>query len=169
MNRLFTSSADLRGCTAVVLGSFSCQKRFWSKPKKRPKVGTGFHEKAQRWRDEYLLDSHRVLADSLRAYVDFSSTKRSEPWDTRFAPFDRVEKDGVYIITRYLMDDKLQLCNYHHRPVKRMLCNVGLMGPQVTTTARWKPYRYATNPANTTRAERTFTKDKTVLTGYHHD
>lgn len=144
-------------------------KRFWSKPKKRPKVGTGFHEKAQKWRDEYLLDRHRVLADSMRAYVDFSSTRRADPWDTRFAPFDRIPRDGVYILTQYLMEEKLQLCNYHHRPVKRLCCNIGLMGPQVTTTARWKPSRYAINPANATKAERIFLKDKTVLTGNHHD
>lgn len=144
-------------------------KRFWSKPKKRPKVGTGFHEKAQKWRDEYLLDRHRVLADSMRAYVDFSSTRRADPWDTRFAPFDRVPRDGVYIITQYLMDEKLQLCNYHHRPVKRLCCNVGLMGPQITTAARWKPARYATTPYNTSKAERIFQRDKTVQTGYHHD
>lgn len=169
MYRFITSSADLRGAGTVILpSSLLCQQRYWAKPKKRPKVGTGFHEKAQKWRDEYLLDRHRVLADSLRAYVEFSSTKRAEPWDTRFAPFDRVEKDGVYVLTKYLMEEKLQLCNYHHRPTKRMMCNVGLMGPQVTK-ARWKPYRYATNPASTTTAERTFTKDKTVLTGYHHD
>ncbi|EPY40133.1 hypothetical protein AGDE_03795 [Angomonas deanei] len=67
------------------------------------------------------------------------------------------------------MDDKLQLCNYHHRPVKRLFCNIGLMGPQVSAKARWKPYRFATNPANTVKAERTFTKDKNVFTGYHHD
>lgn len=144
-------------------------RRFWSKPKKRPKVGTGFHEKAQKWRDEFLLDRHRVLADSLRAYVEFSSTRRAEPWDTRFAPFDRVDKDGVYVITKYLMDEKLQLCHYHHRPVKRLCCNVGLMGPQITTTARWKPSRFATNPANATRADRIFLRDKNVQTGGHHD
>lgn len=154
----------LSGFTAMREG-----RRFWSKPKKRPKVGTGFHEKAQKWRDEFLLDRHRVLADSLRAYVDFSSTRRAEPWDTRFAPFDRVDKDGVYIITKHLMDEKLQLCHYHHRPVKRLCCNVGLMGPQITTTARWKPGRFATNPANATKADRIFLRDKNVQTGGHHD
>lgn len=170
MQRLFSRNYEI-GAACGVLGcsSLNVQKRFWAKPKKRPKVGPGFHEKAQKWRDEYLLDRHRVLADSLRAYVEFSSTKRVEPWDTRFAPFDRVERDGVYIVMKHLMDDKLQLCNYHHRPVKRLFCNVGLLGPQVTTKARWKPYRFATNPAGTTKAESTFTKDKTVFTGYHHD
>lgn len=160
---LLSSSASLP--TSALLMS----RRYWSKPKKRPKVGTGFHEKAQTWRDEFLLNHHRVLADSLQAYVQFSSTKRCEPWDSRFAPFDRVEKDGVYILTRYLMEEKLQLCHYHHRPVKRLCCNVGLMGPQVTTTARWKPSRFATSPASTTKAESVFQRDKSVMTGYHHD
>ncbi|CCW60180.1 unnamed protein product [Phytomonas sp. EM1] len=170
ISRLLARGSDL-GIQGKVLplGSLVCQRRFWSKPKKRPKVGQGFHEKAQKWREEYLLDQQRVLADSLRGYVDFSSSKRSEPWDTRFAPFDRVEKDGVYIVAKYLMDEKLQLCNYHHRAVKRLFCNVGLIGPQVTTVARWKPSRFATNPANTTKAETTFNKDKTLFTGYNHD
>ncbi|EKF38313.1 hypothetical protein MOQ_001479 [Trypanosoma cruzi marinkellei] len=167
-HRLFVSGADLRGCHTAFSSTFT-QRRYWAKPKKRPKVGQGFHEKAQKWRDEFLLDRHRVLADSLRAYVEFSASKRTEPWDTRFRPFDRVEKDGVYVLMRHLMEDKFQLCNYHHRPVKRLFCNIGLLGPQVTTKARWKPYRYATNPANTSKAERLFQKDKTLYTHGHND
>ncbi|CCW68547.1 unnamed protein product [Phytomonas sp. Hart1] len=170
ISRLFARGSDFGGqCNRWPFSPAVYQRRFWTKPKKRPKVGQGFHEKAQKWRSEYLLDQQRVLADSLRGYVEFSSSKRAEPWDTRFAPFDRVEKDGVHILTKYLMDDKLQLCNYHHRAVKRLFCNVGLMGPQVTTMARWKPSRYATNPASTTKAETTFNKDKTLFTGYNHD
>ncbi|KAG8345077.1 hypothetical protein ERJ75_001247500 [Trypanosoma vivax] len=166
--RPFVSRTDLSSGGAVAC-SILTQRRFWAKPKKRPKVGQGFHEKAQKWRDEYLLDRHRVLADSLRSYVEFSSSKRAEPWDARFKPFDRVEKDGVYVLIRHLMEDKFQLCNYHHRPVKRLFCNVGLMGPQITTKARWKPHRFAMSPANTTKADRIYQKDKTVYTHGHND
>lgn len=168
MYRPFASCTDF--CTGFFgISSLLTQRRFWAKPKKRPKVGANFHEKAQKWRQEYLLDRHRVLADSLRAYIDFSSTKRTEPWDTRFAPFDRIEKDGVHIVRRYLMDEKLQLCNCHHRPVKRLFCNVGLFGPNVTTNARWKPYRHSTNSASATKMEQLYSKDKTVMTDYHND
>ncbi|CBH18126.1 uncharacterized protein TEOVI_000178800 [Trypanosoma equiperdum] len=167
-HRAFVSSSDLTGCT-IALSSVCTQKRYWAKPKKRPKVGQGFHEKAQKWREEYLLDRHRALADSLRAYVEFSTSKRVEPWDARFKPFDRIEKDGVYVLMRYMMEEKLQLCNYHHRPVKRLFCNIGLMGPQITTKARWKPYRFATNPAGTSKAERMYQRDKTVYTHGHND
>jgi hypothetical protein len=139
------------------------------KPKKRPKVGQGFHDKAQKWREEFLLDSHRVLADSFRAYMEFSTTRRTEPWDARFRPFDRNEKDGPYVIAKYLMEDKLQLCNYHPRATKRLLCNVGLLGPQVTTQARWKSHRNAALPASTTKAEKAFTKDKTIRNGVYSD
>lgn len=158
----FSSGADLRGCTAISCGVIVEQQRFWTKPKKRPKVGQGFHEKAQKWREEYLLDRHRVVADSLKAYMEFSSQRRTEPWDTRFKPFDRVEKDGAFIVTKYLMEDKLNLAGYHPRATKRLLCNVGLLGPTISTTARWKPHRFTQLSANTTKAEKLFTKDRSI-------
>ena len=154
---------------AVTLGAVTCQLRFWTKPKKRPKIGPGFPQKAQKWREEFLLDRHRQLADSLRAYTDFCTTKRSEPWDTRFKPFDRVEKDGVYIITKHLMDDKLQLCNYHQRAVKRLFCNVGLVGPQVSTQMRWKPRSFASFPSTATKQDRRFLKDKSIAAAGFND
>lgn len=154
-------------CGILSLGAVATQMRQWTKPKKRPKVGTGFHEKAQTWREEFLLNRHRALAESLRAYTDFSSTRRAEPWDTRFKPFDRVEKDGVYIIAKHLMEDKLMLCNYHQRAVKRLFCNVGLMGPQVTTQARWKPRQFAMLPANTTKQQRRYQKSPASCDGYN--
>lgn len=168
MLKRFLSGSELSSC----LSDSSCvatQTRFWVKPKKRPKVGTGFHQKANQWREEYLLDQHRKLADSFKAYMEFSSTKRTEPWDTRFKPFDRVEKDGVYIIAKHLMDDKLQLSNNHPNAVKRLFANVGLMGPQVTTVARWKSHRFAQLPASATKAERLFQKDRNLHNHGYHD
>ncbi len=156
----FSSGTVLTGMLS--LGSVACQMRLWTKPKKRPKVGQGFPQKAQKWREEFLLDRHRALADSLRAYTDFCTTKRIEPWDTRFKPFDRSEKDGVYILTKHLMDDKLQLSNYHQRATKRLFCNVGLVGPQVTTQMRWKPRAFALFPASATKQDRRFLKDKSI-------
>lgn len=167
-----------RFCSGVELGErallmTSCtvteQQRFWVKPKKRPKVGQGFHEKAQKWREEYLLDRHRVVADSLKAYMEFSSQRRIEPWDTRFKPFDRAEKDGVHIVAKYLMEDKLNLAGYHPRATKRLMCNVGLLGPSVTTTARWKPHRFTQLAANTTKADRLFTRDRSIANHGYSD
>lgn len=161
-------SGGTAGAVTIGGGIMSCvplteQVRTWVKPKKRPKVGAGFHEKAQKWREEFLLDRHRVLADSLKAYVEFSATKRTEPWDTRFKPFDRTEKDGVYVILKHMMDDKMQLCNNHPRATKRLLCNVGLMGPNVTRQARWKPHRFTQLPATATKAEKLYAKDRTGI------
>lgn len=159
----FVSGESWHAVAAVSCSALSEQQRFWTKPKKRPKVGPGFHEKAQKWREEFLLDRHRVLADSLKSYVEFSASKRIEPWDTRFKPFDRVEKDGVHIIAKHLMEDKLQLSGYHPRATKRLFCNVGLMGPNVSTQARWKPHRFAQLPATATKAERIYQKDRSGL------
>ena len=169
MLKRFCSGTELGSATLLSYSAITTQNRQWVKPKKRPKVGTGFHEKAQKWREEYLLDRHVKLANSLRAYVEFSTTKRVEPWDTRFAPFDRVEKDGVYIVAKQLMDDKLQLCNHHPRAVKRLFCNVGLLGPQVSTKARWKPHRVTQMSATTNKYEKVFTKDKQLFNNGYND
>lgn len=170
MMKRFCSGFDLSE-RAMLLTSCAVteQQRFWVKPKKRPKVGAGFQDKAQKWREEYLLDRHRILADGLKAYVEFSSQRRTEPWDTRFKPFDRVEKDGAHILVKYLMEDKLNLAGYHPRATKRLMCNVGLLGPTVTTTARWKPFRFAQLSATTTKADRLYTRDRSIATGGYSD
>lgn len=127
------------------------QKRTWVRPKKRPKVTPSFHDKAQKWREEWLHDRQRQVADGLRQYVHFSTTKRLPPWDARFAPFDRSEKDGVHVVMKHLMEDKLSIANYHQRATKRLFCNVGLIGPVVTTKARWRSQLLATFPAHSTK------------------
>ena len=127
------------------------QQRTWVRPKKRPKVTPGFHDKAQKWREEWLHDRQRQVADSLRNYIHFSTTKRLPPWDARFAPFDRSEKDGVHVIIKHLMEDKLSIANNHQRATKRLFCNVGLIGPVVTTKARWRSQKLASFPVHATK------------------
>ncbi len=111
------------------------------KSRKRPKVSGKFIKDSQAWREEYQSEQQRLLADSLRGYVSYSTTRRIAPYDTRFRPFDREETDGVYVIMRHLMKDKMDLSRNHAHVVKRLMCNVGLVGPQVTTQARWRPLR----------------------------
>ena len=149
--------------TASTELQLATQMRFRrSKPKKRPKIGPSFPAKVTKWRDEYLHNRNRMLADSLRSYVDFCSTKRTPPWDARFAPFDRTEKDGVHIITKHFMDEKLQLVNYHSRATKRLLCNVGLVGPTVTTKMRWMDRRYQSIAAGKTTLAEAQAKQKNI-------
>lgn len=131
------------------------------KPRKRPAIGKQFVKEVQVWREEWGLERQRCLADSLRAFVDFSSTRRQVPFDSRFKPFDRNENDGVYIIMKYMMQDKLALCHHQQRPVKRLFCNVGLLGPQVTA-ARWRPNSFANLPANAKLLSRNWERDTTV-------
>lgn len=127
----------------------------------------GFPDRAQQWRTEWLHDRQRVTADSLRAYVEFSSTRRAAPWDARFAPFDRDEKDGIHLVTRSMMNDKLILCNYHQRATKRLYCNLGLIGPTVTTKARWKNMTNAVLPVHVTRQDSK--PDRTVKNAFYSD
>ncbi|CUG86696.1 Hypothetical protein, putative [Bodo saltans] len=67
------------------------------------------------------------------------------------------------------MEDKLNLAGYHPRATKRLMCNVGLLGPTVTTTARWKPFRFAQLSATTTKADRLYTRDRSIATGGYSD
>lgn len=131
------------------------------KPKKRPAHTAKFVKDVQIWRDEWSRERQRQVADSLRAFVEFSSTRRQSPFDSRFKPFDRSENDGVYIIMKYMMNDKLQLCNYHMRPTKRLFCNVGLIGPQVTS-ARWRPNSYCNLPSQAKLLQRHFERDPSI-------
>lgn len=126
------------GVSAASGVGVSCQVRGF-KAKKRNKFGQPFVKESQPWRDEWRKSKERRLAENLREYANVSTTERIAPWDSRFAPFDREERDGVYIVMRYLMSDKLALSHHHANPVKRLFCNVGLIGPHVTTRARWKP------------------------------
>jgi hypothetical protein len=109
------------------------------KPKKKNKVGAKFVTDSQTWRDKWRGKREVQFAEGLRGYVNFSTTARQVPYDARFAPFDREERDGVHLVMKHLMADKLALTYNHANPVKRLLCNVGLLGPQISTVARWKP------------------------------
>ena len=60
------------------------------------------------------------------------------------------------------MDEKLNLCHSHANAVKRLFCNVGLLGPQVTTVARWKPGRMCTLPARAQTQKQFYEKDPTL-------
>lgn len=137
--------------------------------KKRQMPSAKFPEHAQKWRDNWRKERQRLLADSLRSYVSFSSTKRQPPWDARFAPFDRQEKDGVYLVMRHLMSDKLAATNNHAAPVKRLFCNVGVVGPTVTTQMRWKPRGVAQLSATATQQTAIYSRDKTVRSGGFND
>jgi hypothetical protein len=139
------------------------------KARKRPKVSPTFPKQAQGWRERYMGKQQQVLADSLRSYVNYSTTRRIAPYDTRFAPFDRHEKDGVYIIMKHMMDEKLHASNNHAPAVKRLFANVGLLGPQVTTQARWRPWRFSTLSHKAQYLEESWTKDPTVKNGPYTD
>ena len=65
------------------------------KPKKKNKLGQQFVKESQPWRDEWRSQREVQLAENLRKFMIDSSTERREPWDSRFAPFDREERDGV--------------------------------------------------------------------------
>uniref|UniRef100_A0A7S1QVN7 Uncharacterized protein n=1 Tax=Neobodo designis TaxID=312471 RepID=A0A7S1QVN7_NEODS len=123
------------------------------KPKKKNKFGPQFVKESQPWREEWRQQREVRLAEGLRKYVLDSSTARRQPYDTRFAPFDREERDGVYLVMKHLMGDKLNLTHNHANPVKRLFCNVGLVGPTVSTRARWKPKDSAFLPAKTSSKE----------------
>lgn len=130
--------------------------------KKKAKVAPKFLEHAQTWRDQWRKEQQRLLADSLRGYVTYSTTRRQVPWDTRFAPFDRQETDGVYMVAKYLMEEKLAPTYYHAAPVKRLFCNVGILGPTVTTGMRWKPRTHAGLPATATELGALYKKDRSL-------
>lgn len=139
------------------------------KAKKKPKPGQKYVDDSHKWRDNWRKDRTRQLADSLRGYMAWCSTKRTPAWDARFAPFNRQEKDGVYVIMKHMMEDKLSLANYHAKPTKKLFVNVGLLGPQVTTQARWKPHVITTLPAGSTFIEDRYLKDKTLRNAGYND
>ena len=159
--------ASLSGSTttsAAVLYNNLCLLR----TRKRPKVGVPYIKEAQTWREEYQLKQQKLLADSLRAYVAYGNNKRLPPWDPRFKPFDREETDGPYVVMRYLMRDKLDSSKNHAGAVKRMMCNVGLLGPQITTRARWRSRRMAALSDKTTNMNE-YVRDKTVRNKFYSD
>lgn len=151
----------LRTAPVVCSASLTTQVR-GVKPKKKNKAGPKFIKDSQQWRQEWRETRELQLANSLRNYMQFSSTKRQVPFDTRFKPFDRDENDGVYIVMKHLMDDKLALANNHARPVKCLMCNVGLLGPTVTTEARWKPRSAANLSAKEKLLSGVFEKEKDI-------
>jgi len=116
------------------------------KPKKRQKSGAPFIKASQTWRDKWMISQAEKLATQSKNYVEHYSTKRTVPWDSRFRPFDRSEKDGVYHVMKYLMEDKLAAANNHAKPTRKLFCNVGLLGPNFGSNgvmganqARFKP------------------------------
>ena len=113
------------------------------KTKKRPPPSKKYLEDIQKWRTAWGEDKRLVLADSIRGYIDFSVTKRKAPWDNRHFPFDRQQGDGVHLIVEHFMKDSLEKVYYHQRPVKRLFCNIGLLGPSASG-ARWKNSSAAT-------------------------
>ncbi|KNH09786.1 hypothetical protein XU18_0471 [Perkinsela sp. CCAP 1560/4] len=123
------------------------------KLKKRPKSSAPFVKATQEWRETNLKKRIIKFAENNKKYVEECSTKRMSPWDSRFPPFDRDPRDGVYFLMKQLMDDKLNACNYHQKPVQKLFSNLGLMGPKFgwfgPVTARWKPRKYARLPAET--------------------
>jgi hypothetical protein len=153
----------------MVQSQFRFKVKGQMKPKKRPKPSKKFIEDSQKYREEWQVDTRRVVADSLRGYMDFSSTTRTQPWDNRFAPFDRVENDGAYVLMDTFMSEKLALCNNHPRPTKRLFCNLGLLGPTVTTVARWKPKTAATLPIGAKTLDRVKAKDPDMRNGGFND
>ena len=158
MFRRVGSATPLSALVVSEIGA--TQMRFkGQKAKKRPKPSKKYIEDVQVYRDEWQRDNQRLLADSLRGHVEFSLARRMEPWDDRYAPFDRQEKDGVHLIINTFMDEKLQLCGYHPRPTKRLFANVGLLGPTVTTKARWKPVAAAALPYGSKVMERHLKRD----------
>eukprot|EP00760_Papus_ankaliazontas_P004445 PhM_4_TR11895/c0_g1_i1/m.42703 len=113
------------------------------KPKKKQKSGAPFIKAAQTWRDKWQADRLKLVATSSKNYIEYCSSKRLTPWDSRFKPFDRNPKDGVHIAMKYMMEDKINSVNFHMKPTKKLMCNVGLLGPKfggINTpgTARWK-------------------------------
>jgi hypothetical protein len=139
------------------------------KTKKRPKTGAKFVKDSQAWREQYQSSQQRVLADSLRAYVGYANARRHAPYDPRFKPFDREEVDGVYVVMRYLMRDRLEAVRNHAAPTKRLFCNVGLLGPQVTTVARWRSVRGATLSEKTQLLKEAQERDRTVRNRWYSD
>ena len=121
------------------------------KPKKRPKSSPAFIRAAQDWRDEWQRARIRTLAAGANAYIDYCSSKRMPPWDSRFHPFDRNSNDGIYFVIKHLLEDKFNAVNWHRKPVQRLLCNVGILGPRFGYVgphpARWKPHQYHRLPA----------------------
>jgi hypothetical protein len=169
MQFMRTWSAAPVACTAAASGSLLHTQTRGLKPKKKPKIGAKYIKEAQPWREGWNKERQKLLVDSIRGYISYSSTQRQAPYDNRFAPFDRSEKDGVYIIMKHMMDDKLALSNNHAPAVKRLFCNVGLLGPQVTTTARWKPSHAASLRAKATKLEEFWTKDKSIRAKWFKD
>ena len=123
------------------------------KIKKRAKSSTPFVKASQEWRESNLKSRLIRFAENNKKYVEECSTRRMTPWDSRFQPFDRDSRDGIYFVMKQLMDDKLQACNFHQKPVQKLFANVGLMGPKFgwvgPHAARWKPKQYAQLPAET--------------------
>jgi hypothetical protein len=140
------------------------------KPKKKNKFGPKFVTDSQTWRDNWRNEHEIRLAEGYRTYLRFSSTQRKVPYDQRFAPFDRDDRDGVHVVMKYLMSDKLALSQNHGNPFKRLCCNVGIMGPQMTTQARWKPLYYANLSVKAQKKTDKFVNDeKSEGNPFYHD
>lgn len=140
------------------------------KTRKRPKVGAKYVKDSQAWRENYQSEQQRLLADSLRGYVAYSTTRRIVPWDPRFKPFDREETDGVYAVMRYMMKDKMEMSRNHAHVVKRLMANVGLIGPQVTTKARWRSVFATRTPERaTTIKDYNAERDKSLRAKWYSD
>ena len=139
------------------------------KTRKRPKVGSKYIKDAQQWRETYQSSQQRVLADSLRGYMGYGATRRMPPYDARFKPFDREEADGVYVVMRHLMKDKIAATRNHAPGMKRLFANVGLIGPQVTTTARWRGVRSTSLPEKAALYKEVHDRDKTLRNKWYSD
>jgi hypothetical protein len=139
------------------------------KTRKRPKIGAQFVKDSQKWREDYQSNNQRLLADTLRAYVSYSTTRRIVPWDPRFAPFDREENDGVHAVMRYLMKDKMEMSKNHAHVVKRLMANVGLIGPQVTTKARWRSIQATRMSDRATTTKEYVSEREKGIPGWRHD
>ena len=145
---------------------------FLLKPKKRAKSGAPFIKASQTWRDNWQVQQVKKLARSSKAYVDFCSTKRIVPWDSRFRPFDRSPKDGIYFVMKHFMDDKLNAANYHAKPTRKLFCNVGLLGPRfgssvVPHSAHWKPKQYTRLPHDAKLLNELKNQQKGVTASYY--
>ena len=140
------------------------------KAKKRPQPTSKYLPKSQEWRERWKEDQIKKVAESFRSFISYSTSKRQLPMDTRYAPFDREEKDGVYHVMQYLMADPLRLSNNHAPVVKRLCCNVGLMGPMVNSHRRmWKPTSFASLPEKSTKASDRANRPSDVSAGVYAD
>ena len=170
---MFPAAAAIGATAAAPLGSLRCdamRHKKVTKARKRPQPSPKYVKDSQVWREKWTDERVLNVAESFRSYVTYATNRRQAPYDNRFAPFDRVDNDGAYIVMKHMMDDPLRHTNNHAPPTKKLLFNVGLLGPLHNPHVRmWKPVSYAALPESATLAEARGRRLKDVNAGVYSD